>query len=120
MDQPFTLVAAVVSAPPAGAWLESLRWLIPSPFATRWLLLADFVMIAALAVRSRRTVFTLPAALVVGFLVLNGLGMLLTDFFLGLLAFHLLTGTVALVGGGRLRWCGAGLLALTLLLGLAT
>lgn len=67
-----------------------------------------------------RPVVTLPAALAGAFLVLNSLGMFLTDFFLGLLAFHLLTGSTALATGGRLRWVGAGLLALTLFLGFTT
>jgi hypothetical protein len=100
--------------------VELLSWLVPSPLATRWLLLADLAVITALAFRRRRPVVTLPAALAGAFLILNGLGMLLTDFFLGLLAFHLLTGGVALAARGRLRWFGAGLLALTLFLGFTT
>jgi hypothetical protein len=115
-----TFIASGLTAPPGRLWLESLPWLAPSPLATRWLLLADLAVIAALTLRSRWPLLVLPSALVGGFLVLNGLGMLLTDFFLGLLAFHALTAIAALVAGGRLSWLGVALLALTLLLGLAT
>lgn len=120
MDQLPSLIAPALSAPPGRLWLESLQWLAPSPLATRWLLLADLAVIVTLAVRSRWPLLVLPGALVGGLLVLTGLGMLLTDFYLGLLAFHALTGTVALAAGGWRRWLGAGLLALTLGLGLAT
>src|SRR2546425_759486 len=58
--------------------------------------------------------------LALGLLVLNLVGMLLTDFFLGLAAFHFLVGVAALGGARRLRWAGAGLLALTLALGALT
>src|SRR2546429_506430 len=58
--------------------------------------------------------------LALGLLVLNLVGMLLTDFFLGLAAFHVLVGVAALGGARRLRWAGAGLLALTLALGALT
>ena len=120
MDQLSAIIAAGLTAPPGRLWLESLQWLVPSPLATRWLLLADLAVMATLALRSRRPLLALPAVLVGGFLVLTGLGMLLTDFFLALLAFHALTGVGALAAGGQLRWWGAALLALTLLLGLAT
>jgi hypothetical protein len=124
MDQLLALVADAFAAPPGAAparlWLESHPWVIPSPLASRWLLLADLAVIATLALRRRRPFLTLPASLLTAFLVLNGLGMLLTDFFLGLLAFHLLTGLGVLTVAGRLRWMGAGLLVLTILLALAT
>lgn len=124
MDQLAALFSAhaatLPGAPPTRLWLDSLPWLVPSPLATRWLLLADLAVIVPLALRSRRPLLTLPAALVGAFLVLNGLGMLLADFFLGLLAFHFLTGIVALAIAGPLWWLGAGLLILALLLGFAT
>ncbi len=124
MDQLRELLVAaqltLPAAPPARFWLDALPWLTPSPLATRWLLLADLAVIGALALRSGRPLLTFPAALVGAFLVLNALGMLLTDFFGGLLAFHILTGIVAMTMTGRLRWLGAGLLVLTLLLAFTT
>jgi len=43
----------------------------------------------------------------------------LTDFYLGLAAFHLLTGVITVVSF-PCRWLGATALALTLVLGVAT
>ena len=114
-------LAAVSAATltPQRAWLERLAIVIPSPTASRWLLLADAVCLIALGLRARRRVLGVFLALGVGFLVLNVLGMGFTDFYLGLAAFHLVTAVVTLVCIPR-RWLGAAALALALLLGIAT
>lgn len=113
-------LAAPAGAPPARLWFDSFPWLLPSPAASRWLLLADLTMIVTLAVRSRRPFIVMPVGFAGGFLALIGLGMLLTDFYLGILGFHILAGTVGVLALGPLRWMGGGLLALTLLLGIVT
>ena len=55
-----------------------------------------------------------------GFFVLNGLGMVLTDFYLALALFHLGVGVTAVLCGRRARWLGAAALGLALLLGALT
>lgn len=124
MEFPVPLIAqalaAPVGAPPARLWAESLPWLLPSPAASRWLLLVDAAIIITLAIRSRRPLIAVPTGLAGGFLAVAGLGMLLTDFYLGIVGFHILTGAVGLLAAGALRWMGGGLLVLTLLLGTIT
>src|SRR2546427_11079622 len=90
------LVAAISEipsgAPPGRYWLEGLGALVPAPGASRALLLADTVVIL-LAPAGRRHRALAPAiGLRAGLLVLNVVGMLLTDFFLRLPAFHVLVG----------------------------
>ena len=114
---PLTLLAAALT--PQRAWLERLALAVPGPSASRWLLCADAVCLIALGLRTRRPVLGVPLALGAGFLVLNVLGMGLTEFYLALAAFHLLVAVVTLVFVPR-RWLGAAALALALLLGAAT
>ena len=118
---PLSSLVAVNAAAltPQRAWLESLALAVPSPSASRWLLIADAVCLIALGLRTRRPALGVPLTLGVGFLVLNVLGMGLTDFYLGLAAFHLLTGVITVAFVPR-RWVGAIALALTLVLGVAT
>jgi hypothetical protein len=118
------LVAAISEipsgAPPGRYWLEGLGALVPAPGASRALLLADTVVILLAAAGRRHRALAAVIGLGAGLLVLNVVGMLLTDFFLGLAAFHVLVGMAALGGARRVRWAGAGLLALTLALGVLT
>jgi len=107
-------------APPGRYWLEGLSPLVPSPSASRALLLADVAVILLAAAGWRHPTLAALVGLALGLLVLNLVGMLLTDFFLGLAAFHVLVGVAALGGARRLRWAGAGLLALMLALGALT
>jgi hypothetical protein len=114
-------LAAVSAATltPQRAWLERLAIVIPSPTASRWLLLADAVCLIALGLRTRHPVLGVLLAFGAGFLVLNVLGMGFTDFYLGLAAFHFLTAAITLTFIPH-RWLGATALALTLLLAVAT
>jgi hypothetical protein len=107
-------------APPGRYWLEALHWIVPGPAATRWLLLADAAVLLLVAARWRRPLVAAAVALGGGFLALNVVSLLLTDFFLGLASFHVLTGVVGLVAAGRARWAGAALLALALAVGVLT
>ena len=104
---------------PQRVWLERLALAVPGPSASRWLLCADAVCLIALGLRTRWPVLGVPLALGAGFLVLNVIGMAVTDFYLGLAAFHLLVAIVTLALVPR-RWLGATALALATLLGLAT
>lgn len=101
-------------------WLERLAFIVPGPAASRWLLLADAVCLVALGARTRRPVLSVPLALGLGFVVLNGLGLALTDFYLALAAFHVAIGIATLVVAGRSRWLGGGLIALAVVLGILT
>ena len=118
---PLSSLAAVSAAAltPQRAWLESLALAVPSPSASRWLLIADAVCLVALGLRTRQPALGVPLALGVGFVALNLLGMGFTDFFIGLAAFHFFTGVITVVFVPR-RWLGATALALTLVLGVAT
>ena len=102
------------------AWLERLAVLVPANGATRWLLVADAVCLIALGLACRRPVLGVPLALGAGFLVLNVLGMVVTDFYLGLALFHLAVGLTALLALRRARWLGAVAVGLALLLGVLT
>jgi hypothetical protein len=119
----FLLAAASQIPPgaPAGRhWLERLHWIVPGSDVTRWLLLADLLILALMVSRSRRPVAAAVVALGFAFLVINVAGLLFTDFFLGLAAFHVLTAAVALSAAGLVRWSGAALLALAMALGVLT
>lgn len=111
--------ATVAAGPlvPQRAWLEALAVAVPGPTATRWLLLADLACLVGIALAWRRPWLAIPLALLVGFTVLNALGLLLTDFYLGLAAFHLLVGLTAAVLPRPARWLGG--VALALAVGLA-
>lgn len=114
------LAAAEPYLTPQRAWLDRLAILLPGPAATRWLLVADLACLIALGLATPRRVVGVALSLVVGFLVLNLLGMALTDFYLGLALFHLLVGLTALLTLRRARWLGAVTLGLVLVLGLFT
>lgn len=107
-----TVVAAAPLTPQRG-WFERLAFVVPGPAASRWLLLADAVCLVALGLRTRRPILGVPFALGLGFTMLNGLGLALTDFYLALTAFHLAV-------AGRSRWLGGGLIALAIVLGVLT
>jgi len=108
-------------APPGRYWLDGLVWIVPGSAATRWLLLADAAVVLLVATGGRRRpVLAGAVAMGLALLALNVAGLVLTDFFLGLAAFHVLTGLVGLTAAGRARWAGAALLALTLSLGALT
>ena len=107
-------------APPGRYWLEGLAWLVPGTAGTRWLLLADLAIIGLIAARRRRPVVAVVIGVGIAFLALNVLSLLLTDFFLGLALFHMLTGVAGVVATGRAWWSGVLLLALTLTLGVMT
>ena len=102
------------------AWLDRLAVVVPAPAATRWLLVADLACLIALGLATRRRALGVSLTLAAGFIVLNLLGMALTDFYLGLTVFHLLVGLVATLTLGRARWLGAVTLGLVLVLGLLT
>src|SRR5215472_11600500 len=114
------LFAADRDLVPQRMWLDRLALMIPGPAATRWLLLADAVCLVALGAGMRLPVVAVPAALVVGFVVLNALGMVLTDFYLGLSVFHLVVGIITILHGRRARWLGGVVLGLAVLLGVLT
>ena len=68
----------------------------------------------------RAPLVAVPAALAVGFVVLNALGMALTDFYLGLSVFHLVVGITTIVCARRGRWLGGVVLGLAVLFGVFT
>ncbi len=120
--QPVLLAASPIpaGAPPGRYWLETLAWIVPGASVTRWLLLADLAIIGLIAARRRRPVVAVVIGIGLGFLVLNVLSLLVTDFFLGLALFHALTGIVGVVATGRAWWSGVILLGLALILGMST
>lgn len=111
--------ASAATLTPQRAWLERLAVVIPSPNASRWLLLIDAVCLIALGLRTRQPVLGVLLAFGAGWLVLNVLGMAFTDFYLGLAAFHFITAAVTLAFIPR-RWLGATAFALALIFGVAT
>ncbi len=116
----FSLLAQVEPLAPARWWLERLAIVVPGPRATRWLLVADAACLVALGLVARRPLVGIPLALGTGFVALNALGMVLTDFYLGLAAFHVGVGITASLFAGRWRCLGFGLVALALALGALT
>jgi hypothetical protein len=120
--QPFLLAASPIppGAPPGRYWLETLAWAVPGTAVTRWLLLADVAIIGLVAARCRRPLLAGAIGVGLGFLVLNVLGLMVTDFFLGLALFHVLAGIVGIVATGRAWWSGVLLLGLALTLGVFT
>lgn len=116
---PTVLLLVSVALTPQRAWLERLSLAVPGPAASRWLLLADSVCLVALGLRMRQPLLAVPLALVAGFFVLNALGMGLTDFYLGLAAFHFLVAIMTLAAV-RPRWLGAVALALVVAVGILT
>ena len=114
------IFVAAASVTPQRGWFEQLAFVIPGPAASRWLLLADAVCLVALGRRTRRPLLGVLVALGLGFVLLNGLGLALTDFYLALTAFHLAVGAATLAVAGRSRWLGGGLIALTVVLGVLT
>ena len=116
----FVLLASLPPLTPQRAWLERLAFVVPGPAATRWLLVADAACLIALGLCSRHPWLGVPLALGAGFLVLNVLGMALTDFYLGLALFHLVVGIGTAVVARRTRWLGVALVVLALTLGVLT
>ena len=114
---PFTLLEPLT---PGRLWLERLAVVVPGSTATRWLLVADVACLVAIGLASRRPLVGIPVALGAGFLVLNVLGIVLTDFYLGLALFHLVVGIGTAVSARRTLWLGVALVALSLTLGLVT
>jgi hypothetical protein len=112
--------AAASGLTPQRLWLERLAWIVPGPAMNRWLLLADVACLLAIAFARQRPPFAVPIALGVGFLGLNVFGMVLTDFYLGMVVTHVAAGATALIFAGRWRWVGALTLVLALALGLLT
>jgi hypothetical protein len=102
------------------AWLDRLAILVPAPAATRWLLIADVACLVALGLATGRPGLGVPLMLGAGFVALNGLGMAVTDFYLGLALFHLAVGIAVVLLARRARWLGLATLALTLGLGVLT
>jgi|SRR2546428_31312 len=116
----FLSLAADLHLVPQRMWLDRLALMIPGPAATRWLLLADAACLVALGAGMRAPVVAVPAALAVGFVVLNALGMAVTDFYLGLSVFHLVVGITTILCGRRGRWLGGVVLGLAVLFGVLT
>lgn len=114
------LFASLQTLTPQRWWLEQLAFVVPDSAATRWLLVADAACLVALGLSSRRPWLGTPLALGAGFLVLNVLGMALTDFYLGLAFFHLAVGIGTAVLVRRTRWLGVALVVLALALGALT
>jgi hypothetical protein len=113
-------VASLPSLTPQRWWLERLAFVVPGSAATRWLLVADAACLVGLGLSSRRPLLGVPLALGSGFLVLNVLGMAVTDFYLGLALFHPVVGIATAVLGHRIRWLGVALVVGALALGVLT
>lgn len=105
---------------PQRAWLERLTPVVPSNTVTRWLLIADLACLVVLGAGARCRAIGIPAAVGAGFLVLNALGLLLTEFFLALAAFHLTVGVTTLLFAGGWRWLGGLTLLLAVVAGVLT
>ncbi len=114
------LAAAERSLTPQRIWLERLAPLVPAEAATHWLLLADLACLIVMGLATPAPLVGVPVAVIAGFLLLNGLGMAVTDFYLGLAVFHVLVGAGAALGVPRARWVGAATLTAALLLGVLT
>src|SRR5262249_26830292 len=116
----FLSLAADSDLVPQRIWLDRLAHMIPGPAATRWLLLGDAACLIAVGAGMRTPAVAVPAALAVGFVVLNALGMAMTDFYLGLSVFHLVVGITTILCVRRGRWLGGIVLGLAVLLGILT
>lgn len=114
------LAAAERSLTPQRIWLERLAPLVPAEAATHWLLLADLACLIVMGLATPAPLVGVPVAVIAGFLLLNGLGMAVTDFYLGLAVFHVLVGAGAALCVPRARWVGAATLTAALLLGVLT
>lgn len=114
------LLVSLEPLTPQRWWLARLALIVPGPRATRWLLLVDVLCLVALGLLARRHAVGIPLALGAGFLALNVLGLALTDFQLGLAAFHLGVGTTTALCARRWRWLGVALVVLALVLGALT
>lgn len=98
----------------ATTWLELL---LPSPAATRWMLLGDLACLVVLVSRARRRLFAVPSVFGGAFVVLNVLGMAANDFYIGLALFHPIVGATTILATRPGRWLGAGLVACAAILG---
>jgi hypothetical protein len=83
-------------------------------------LLADLGILLLIGTQTKAPVIVTFVSVALGFIVLTSLGMLLTDFYLGLAAFHVLIAAVGLLLLKRARWTAVGALGLLLLLGILT
>ncbi|PYM16542.1 MAG: hypothetical protein DMD81_12215 [Candidatus Rokuibacteriota bacterium] len=113
-------LAAVAPLTPQRAWIERLALLVPGPAATRWLLVADLVCLIAVGLRSRHPVAGAAVMIAVGFVALNVVGMAVTDFYLGLAAFHFGVAIATTVLAPSRRWLGVTVFLLAALLGITT
>lgn len=120
MPHALGLLAALPLLTPQRWWLERLAFVVPGSAATRWLLVADAVCLVALGLSFGRPWLAIPFALGAGFLVLNVLGIVLTEFYLGLALFHIVIGIGTAVLARRTRWLGGVLVVLALALGALT
>lgn len=105
---------------PQRAWLNALAIAVPGSTATRWLLLADLACLVGIALAWRRPWLAIPITVVLGFTALNILGLLLTDFYLALAAFHMVVGITTMLMLRRARWLGGTALALAIGVGVLT
>ena len=102
------------------AWLDRLALVVPSERTTRWLLLLDAACLIVIGLDRRHRARGVVGALGGGFIVLNALGLALTDFFLALATFHWLVAATAAVSLGRVRWLGVLATVLVLAAGMLT
>src|SRR5216117_3587278 len=103
-------------------WTSPVRVALAAaePYLTSQRAWLDRLAVVVLGLATHRRALGIPLTLAAGFIVLNLLGMALTDFYLGLTVFHLLVGLVAMLTLSRARWLGAVTLGLVLVLGLVT
>ena len=101
-------------------WLDRLALVVPGESITRWLLLLDAACLIMVGLERQHRALGVVGALGGGFLVLNVLGLALTDFFLGLATFHWLVATTAAVTLRHVRWLGVLAAVLVLAVGVLT
>ncbi|HLC40857.1 MAG TPA: hypothetical protein VJO34_04430 [Methylomirabilota bacterium] len=107
-------------APAARYWLEAWSWIVPGFTASRFFLLADLGILLLIGTQTKVPFIATFVSVALAFIVLTSLGMLLTDFHLGLAAFHVLIVAVGLLLLKRARWAAVGAVGLLLLLGIVT
>jgi len=105
---------------PQRAWLDDFAIIVPAPGATRWLLLLDAACLVLLGCETSHPRLGIPIALAAGFLILNALGMAVTEFFLGLALFHVTVTVTAALALRRRRRFGVMALAVVLAAGIFT
>lgn len=105
---------------PPRMWVDRLALFVPGSAATRWLLLADILCLAAMGWALRWRLLGVPVVLGAGFIALNLVGMAVTDFYVGLALFHLAVGVIASIVLPSARWAGVALVVFALVLGVLT